>query len=171
MGYVSEVIDRLDEEIIDLKCECAITKTRYKVSDNGTKMYCVQCLKCGKQVGQWIPYANIEDIESVNPFNENTRDYYINSTRELHAALMKRKRSMDYGEFTKRRLAALETPHWAMCKREVKKRCCEICEGCGKSVMSEVHHLTYRNLGKEFLFELVGLCSGCHNRYHRGENE
>lgn len=39
-----------------------------------------------------------------------------------------------------------------------------LCEGCGKARATQVHHKTYRNLGDEFLFELVALCDACHKR-------
>jgi hypothetical protein len=30
----------------------------------------------------------------------------------------------------------------------------------------EVHHRTYQHVGEEFLYELLALCHGCHDRGH-----
>jgi 5-methylcytosine-specific restriction endonuclease McrA len=46
-----------------------------------------------------------------------------------------------------------------------------MCEGCGDEKAQEVHHKTYKNVGDEFLFELVALCNTCHDRYHKIEGE
>lgn len=40
------------------------------------------------------------------------------------------------------------------------------CQICGNTA-TEVHHLTYRHLGGEYLFELISLCQFCHiHKYH-----
>ena len=36
---------------------------------------------------------------------------------------------------------------------------------------TQCHHLTYENVGEEFLFELVALCSDCHERLHQKRRE
>lgn len=45
------------------------------------------------------------------------------------------------------------------------------CEGCGEEA-TQVHHLTYEHVFEEFLFELIAVCRGCHERLHdHGEDE
>lgn len=50
--------------------------------------------------------------------------------------------------------------------RRVLERANHVCEGCGVNAATEVHHKTYKNVGNEFLFELVAICRPCHQRYH-----
>ncbi len=39
------------------------------------------------------------------------------------------------------------------------------CEKCGKcTAMLEIHHLTYRRLGHEWLTDLIVLCQTCHDQ-------
>ncbi len=41
------------------------------------------------------------------------------------------------------------------------------CYCCGrKDGPKDLHHRTYKNLGNEYLRDLVPLCRGCHNRVH-----
>lgn len=63
--------------------------------------------------------------------------------------------------------AYLKTPAWRERRALVMKRAKNVCEGCGQAKATEVHHLTYAHIGKEFLFELVALCGACHDRWHK----
>jgi hypothetical protein len=65
--------------------------------------------------------------------------------------------------------AYLATPGWAERRRLVIERCVGICEGCRLQRVTQVHHLTYENVCAEFLWELVGVCDECHERYHAAE--
>lgn len=57
-------------------------------------------------------------------------------------------------------------------KRElVMERAGRVCEGCRQADATEVHHLTYANVTREFLFELVALCHACHERLHAQREE
>jgi 5-methylcytosine-specific restriction endonuclease McrA len=67
--------------------------------------------------------------------------------------------------------AYLKSPAWSMRRRQVFLRCGGVCEGCGRKPMEEVHHLTYEHVGWEFLWELKGLCTDCHQRIHNILNE
>lgn len=63
-------------------------------------------------------------------------------------------------------LAYLESPQWSALRRKVWLRCHGICEGCGERPVADVHHLSYKHFGNEFLWELAGLCVPCHERLH-----
>jgi hypothetical protein len=60
----------------------------------------------------------------------------------------------------------LASPEWRLKRKAVLDRCHYVCEGCGTQSAVEVHHLSYAHWKNEFLFELVGLCAGCHARVH-----
>jgi hypothetical protein len=98
------------------------------------------------------PSININPDELV-PFNGG----YI-ARKYLPKKHQSRKK--DYSEY-------LKTGHWLEIRERIIKRCNGICEGCGENKATQVHHLTYKNKGNEFLFELIGLCSDCHNRIHK----
>ena len=60
----------------------------------------------------------------------------------------------------------LLSPEWAKRRDAVIERCSGLCEGCGNAPVDHVHHLTYDNIGDEFLWQLVGVCAPCHARAH-----
>jgi len=60
--------------------------------------------------------------------------------------------------------------HWKLKKQEYKnsefyKGCCEICKQ--KNVILDLHHKSYKNIGKEKLEELSQLCKKCHSVVHK----
>ena len=58
----------------------------------------------------------------------------------------------------------LRSQSWQHKRRLVLLRAGGICEGCGQEPASEAHHLTYARVGKEMLFDLVAVCSRCHQQ-------
>jgi hypothetical protein len=60
----------------------------------------------------------------------------------------------------------IQSKEWKEKAKLVRRRARGLCEGCLTERATQVHHLTYDNLGNELLFELVALCGECHNRIH-----
>lgn len=63
--------------------------------------------------------------------------------------------------------AYLRSHEWALKRAKVMRRAGHRCEGCGDHPATDVHHLSYEHVTQEFLFELVALCTGCHERIHQ----
>lgn len=61
----------------------------------------------------------------------------------------------------------LLSPMWRVKRDRVMKRAGGICEGCGVARATEVHHLTYDRIYEEPLFDLVAICTPCHERIHK----
>lgn len=62
--------------------------------------------------------------------------------------------------------AYLESPEWGLLKRKIYKRD-TVCLCCGSPRLLQVHHVTYKRLGKERLSDLILLCSQCHSTGHK----
>jgi 5-methylcytosine-specific restriction endonuclease McrA len=60
----------------------------------------------------------------------------------------------------------LASEKWQALRQLVFKRDQGICQGCYAAAATQVHHLTYKNVGDEFLWELIAICDECHERYH-----
>lgn len=58
------------------------------------------------------------------------------------------------------------SPKWQNIRQKVLERDNGICQGCLINKANQVHHLTYKNVCNEFMFELISICEICHNRYH-----
>lgn len=57
-----------------------------------------------------------------------------------------------------------QSPAWHQKRELVRERDKSLCV-CGAQA-TEVHHKTYKNIGKELLSDLVALCKECHEREH-----
>jgi 5-methylcytosine-specific restriction endonuclease McrA len=64
----------------------------------------------------------------------------------------------------------LKSDKWKFIRRKVLTRANYTCEGCFDARATEVHHLHYKHVYNEFLWELVAICSDCHRRYHEKES-
>lgn len=63
---------------------------------------------------------------------------------------------MNYKEY-------LKSDHWIKTKRLLKKNNCQI---CGFSKLLDLHHITYKNVGREQEKDLLTLCRFCHYTSH-----
>lgn len=64
-----------------------------------------------------------------------------------------------------------QSEEWRAVRQRVMQRARNVCEGCCNSPAVEVHHMTYENFGKEFLWELRAVCKPCHERYHAPQKD
>jgi 5-methylcytosine-specific restriction endonuclease McrA len=60
----------------------------------------------------------------------------------------------------------LKSPHWLETREAAKERANHFCEECFSTQRLEVHHLTYKNLGREEPNDLKVLCRDCHQAAH-----
>lgn len=63
----------------------------------------------------------------------------------------------------------LETPHWKSVRRRTLARNGGVCNVCGSSEDLNIHHLTYKRIGREKDSDLQVLCRGFHCNEHEGE--
>jgi len=65
--------------------------------------------------------------------------------------------------------AYLRTPHWQRTRRTAVLESlwtCQECDARGWNVELQVHHLTYKRLGRERPRDLRVLCENCHREEH-----
>jgi 5-methylcytosine-specific restriction endonuclease McrA len=129
-----------------------------------------QCLSCGSTAGPQIKYgAAVEEAfgDPIPPFDEDferrTRERWVaHNTKTFHE-----QREAESREWWARYTAYLATPQWEARRRLVLQRAAGICEGCRIRAAVQVHHLTYSHVGNELLFQLVALCTACHEKAHQ----
>lgn len=137
---------------------------------DGSKQVVAQCLTCGERIGQAMKRTSVSS--EINPADTILHTNYIenrNRTRnrifQKHLEIQKseeRKHSREYLEY-------LESDAWKRRRDKVLNRADGTCEGCLENEATVVHHLTYEHMFDELLFELVALCSKCHDRCHGTE--
>ena len=156
-------------------CKHERTELRRGFNKGGGPIVKKQCLDCGLLVGNPVKRTTESDLlpeidEAQHPAYEATRKGEWDSVRRRYVALQEiRWRGSAEGKsyFQRSHADYLASPGWAERRSLVMDRANGLCEGCRKARASEVHHLSYRNWGSEFLFELVALCGDCHDRIHR----
>lgn len=151
-------------------CQHVSQFTGKTVSTIGADMYRRYCKNCGVATTQFLPHRTIAatvvtvvDTEK----REAVVDRYISDRRDALEDIANRAANRvqpanraEYSDY-------LATPKWQALRAAVMKRCSARCEGCGNADAHDVHHLSYQHMGEEFLFELVGLCRPCHERWHK----
>lgn len=153
-----------------MSCEHNNRRITRRVLRGGGIRYCFQCMECGSQVSEPIAHRKVlsEHAEhEIAPYDESLEAEV--SKRRVAAALATRE--AERREFRAKYAKYLAGPEWALKRRQVMHRCAGVCEGCGIADATEVHHLTYKHVGEEFLFELVGVCKPCHERAHADKDE
>lgn len=147
---------------VDLdECIHSRRELRRRPVRGGAVQYVEQCLDCGCSLNQ--PMARVKVMAQTRgkeppPFDQ---DVLEQRRRNRLAA-----RDDERERYRARYYAYLASPEWDWKRSLVLKRCHGICEGCGVAPASQVHHLTYQHVFAELLFELVGVCSTCHEAAH-----
>lgn len=67
--------------------------------------------------------------------------------------------------------AYLESDEWRRKRALVLKRSAGVCEGCGVRPAVQVHHLHYKRVFREMLFDLVAVCRQCHDAIHESDDD
>lgn len=164
--FTDGIIDQLEKQLLLLECDHPKKIIRYREASNSTRMYKSQCTRCGELLGNWIPHKDISNKESIEPFDDRLQETYRKTVIDLEKEINQRKFELQQPSVLETYYDYLSSDDWKAKRLLVLDRCNYICEGCGIKRASQVHHLTYRNIGNEFLFELKGLCSDCHKRLH-----
>lgn len=150
-------------------CKHSQQFTGKTVNAGGVEVFKRYCKTCGIATTQALPYRSVEGttvtlIDATK--REKLIDKYVKYRRdgldEIAARAANRTQPTARAEYAD----YLNSAEWRERRDAVMDRCDGICEGCRKQSASDVHHLTYKHIGNEFLFELVGLCRDCHTRWH-----
>lgn len=73
----------------------------------------------------------------------------------------KKPAKVDYHEYMK-------SAAWQRKRRKMFSKFGEFCQICRSSNDLQIHHKTYKNLGREPLEDLQILCKACHENHHEG---
>lgn len=68
------------------------------------------------------------------------------------------KRQKDYQKY-------LKTRHWQKTRKQAMRKARGRCKKCGKAAR-DIHHKTYKRVGKEKQSDLMALCRECHQKQH-----
>jgi 5-methylcytosine-specific restriction endonuclease McrA len=147
-------------------CEHTSYELRDYPTSNGGWQRKPQCLICGQAVGK--PEKREKSI-SVPHWDMERRATWEGECRlrqeEIETTLISRTASLEAGGYDCYE-EYLRSSEWKERRELVIKRDGGLCQACLSEQATEVHHLTYDQIFKEYLFDLVAVCRNCHERLH-----
>lgn len=146
-------------------CGSHDTELRRKIAANGSVMFAYQCLECGRAASQWLKREVVGDPSALGEWDSALSEVRFSELSEARQQAIEQRMQERRAEYS----AYRKTEKWKAIRSRVLSRSRGMCEGCGISPADDIHHLTYQNLGDEFLFQLVALCRPCHDRLHNAQ--
>lgn len=168
------------DSFVSHRCEHDERSLRRRTKVNGSTCYVMQCDRCGAQVGEEISKGApiISSLASYPPEwdPDLTETYWrerVGDGRERWEA-MAAQRAQQAAEWWAGYDTYLQSDHWQRLRTrrlELDRwQCQAMMAGCeGRAV--QVHHLRYRYVFDEPLFDLASVCLSCHRRLHAARPE
>jgi 5-methylcytosine-specific restriction endonuclease McrA len=123
----------------------------------------LQCLYCGEHNSKqykFDQFGGINGVMKLKPFDEDLlKSFYEGQQLERKQKYNSEKVEwfIGYNEY-------LRSEKWKLKRSLVLKRDNNLCQACLSATANEVHHLTYRHVMNEPLFDLVSVCKRCHDK-------
>lgn len=167
-GNVFDFLKKRASDVLDIKESFACNHpetllTRYTCS-NGAIQYVMQCLVCKARTSSPIAHSRLTSDQKrhapdFDDAGRQERRREINHRFEIHRELFNSvawwrayNTYLISNEWIDKRAQVLARDRW---------KCQEKRNGCTVSA-TEVHHLTYKNVGDEPLEDLLSVCHHCH---------
>jgi protein-arginine kinase activator protein McsA len=141
-------------------CEHDDAPLRMRRIRGGGIQYVRQCQRCGSAIGNAVKQAEVTTLPA--DFDDTLQERWASGVRAR--ILQQRDEATEFRREEYQRY--LLTPEWAQKRKAVLERERYVCQGCARGRATEVHHLTYSNVGDELLFQLVAVCGPCHRKTH-----
>jgi hypothetical protein len=145
-------------------CEHPETEPRRRTLSNGIVQLVVQCLRCGRQIKAIRKHEHdLQYAANCNPAFDHTIEERVKAEWQAEFdAWRARREAAWWGRYT----AYMASDAWwdRRCRRiELDGYQCRAkLSGCTHHA-EQVHHLTYAHLGNEPLFDLISVCTSCHD--------
>lgn len=138
-----------------------------KQTSNGGYQLRKQCLNCGFTTKNSDSAKGV-DLSTVKAFNSelyDLRETEINQYRKKIKEFQLTKSDVRHKAWSNSHSTHLQTFEWSELRQLVLKRDEYTCQCCLKNKATEVHHRSYRHIGKEPAYELISLCRDCHQKH------
>ena len=165
-------------------CKCSNIELRKRTIKNGTIQYVYQCLNCGSAESKAIKKIEAEQLNGGSvfiQFDDNLSKSWSAEYKNGKDTISKKYESLieeaiklneqKNDDFFKEYNKYLESEKWHNKRLKVLERADYLCEGCRENEATEVHHLSYKHVFDELLFELVAVCNSCHTFIHKEDKK
>ena len=152
------------------ECTHPYIELRKKTCRNGTFQVRRQCPECGFAEGKVLSSTGI-NASALPELDEEEKARYISERIERRSQAYDDAKMRSRAEWFKGYNIYLDSAEWKDRRALVLRRDRYICQGCLNASATQVHHLTYENVGEELFFQLISLCGPCHDRIHNDSKE
>jgi hypothetical protein len=154
----------------DHECQWTLCFRMIKSGLKSYKTYVNQCVVCGGS-STAIAHDSLSYTQkhTATEFDEGLRKrWHEDAEARRQAAAVERQAEFERGRIERQEFYNdyINSPEWRALSRRKIRQAGGICEGCGERPATQSHHLTYKHLGCEFLWELKAVCEACHKRVH-----
>lgn len=132
---------------------------------NGSDCFGYQCQRCGKWEAVKKTSLTWDQRREAVEFDPDRSKAFWSERMESLNQQRQEKNQKWWDEYT----AYLLTPKWHDKRTRVLARDNHLCQACLKRKATQAHHLTYKHVFNEPLFDLVAVCEVCHQAVHQSE--
>lgn len=151
----------------EFACSHEESEIRKLTMSNGKPQYVRQCLRCGHNMGAVRKDTLGIKILQLASFDEDLRTDWSARRMQRYQDM----RGQQDAEWRQRYEAVIESAAWQKKRTKIFERDKGLCQACRLRPADQVHHLTYKHLGQEPLFDLVAVCLVCHTALHDYRND
>jgi hypothetical protein len=150
----------------EFACNHARERLALRVTANGKKQFVRQCIRCG-QKSSALKHAELTqaDMDAALPVDDELQRNWWQQRADRYQELRDKAVADEKEEWQRWYDAYLQTPKWKAKSRRILQRD-PICQACLMRPSVQAHHLSYKHVGDEPLFDLVGVCLECHRKLH-----
>lgn len=149
-----------------------------RIIANGALQYWRQCVECGTGTAVARNRLTPSELDTPHTWDDtlSTRYYAEASRRRTEAWNRKQQERIEQENQTSREWWTaynryLQSPQWKERRQRVLERDNYLCQGCLTRRATQVHHLTYERVGNEMMFDLISICTPCHDALHEDKSQ
>jgi hypothetical protein len=159
-----EIKSVVDAEFV---CNHTLRLLAVKVATNGTRHYRRQCQRCGSWEAVKRQDYSGEQLRAAVPFDEQIIKEWLERRLAREVELRTNAADAEREEWFERYNEYLDSEQWRRKRQKVLERDRFLCRACCTREATQVHHLTYKHVFDEPLFDLVSVCHQCHEKLTR----
>lgn len=147
-------------------CNLPNLQYRKSITQNGNFQLYKQCLNCGYVPRRLYKFKNdnninIDEIQLLDKLRSDAAiSNQIDSMKNMSLTISNIKKTLFFSKLNQ----YYNTDKWKLKREKVLKRDNFLCQACLNKKAIQVHHLTYKHVFDEPLFELVSICIACHTK-------
>ena len=150
-------------EKIDPSGECNHDEYDYILMNGNVRTMCKRCFSL---FGRFYPKKDFGELKEVSHIQARLESYLARFYEHFKSELVNHNEKKS-GEWWRWYNSYLESDEWREKRKFVLERDGYQCQGCLKEDATQVHHLSYKNVGEELMYQLTSLCDFCHEKAHK----